>query len=317
VGKIDSLQRPASVISKTNLEMGMVITEAAGELLSSKNDGKLCVSGADAVVRIDTNSGGIALVASNLTKGAVHQLPDSNAHGTEHTALKDTNVVEDLGVTNMVADAAVGEEPQIRSTPRLVVDSLPTKKHVLSEARQKMQAVPGNTSLRIDLSTIRASPSGLRRNGLEELGGGSGNVQVGSSPSCIPVTDNGAIQLVNREERSGNRVGSNLLCGFNGSGLPGQRGDGSESDLEEGEISPSEQANASNKAADNSRTKLTDISPPLTTQDIPSGVELPREEDEFPSSDDHNSICEGCEVGGELMYVTPASLASTPSSPLM
>ena len=319
VGEIESLKRPASVNSRTNLEVDMVTTEAAGELLSSKNDGRFCVSSADASVQVATNRGGITLVTNNSIKDAAHQLPSSNAPGTEHTALKDTNVVEDLSVSRMVADATIGDESQIRSTPSLVVDSSRIKKHL--EEPQKMQAALGNASVSIGFSTGTASPLNLRSNGLKEPAGescGQSNLQaVGSSPSCIPLTDNGAIQLVNRDERCGNRVESSLLCGFTRNGPPEQRRIDSESDLEEGEISPSEQVDALDKTVGNSVSKLIGSLPPLITQDISPGVELPHEEDEFPSSDDHNSICEGCEVGGELMYVTTPSLTSTPSSPLL
>lgn len=316
VGETDLLKCSASVKSGMNSEMGIVTTEADGELPRNKDVGKCCVSSAETFVQTAMSSEGITLVANTLTKDAGHQLPRSNAYGTEHTVTKNTNV-GDFCVSRIVADATVGEELQIRNTPSFIVDSLQSKKSVLSEDPQKMQAATGNASVGIDLSTRTASPLDLRSNGLQELRGECSNVQMDSSPSCIPRTDNGAIQLVTRDDRSGNRVESSLLCGFTGSGLPEQQGSDSESELEEGEISHLEQANASDKAVDKFATKLTDNSPPLITQDIPSGVELPREEDEFPPSDDHNNICEECEVGGELMYVTTSPLTSTPTSPLM
>lgn len=89
-----------------------------------------------------------------------------------------------------------------------------------------------------------------------------------------------------------------------------------ESDLEEGEFLSSEQVNVvgNTAALDTSASKLPTSSTPPLTQEVLARVEPPYEEDEFPSSDDHNNFCEGCEVGGELMYVITPSFASTPSS---
>jgi len=88
-----------------------------------------------------------------------------------------------------------------------------------------------------------------------------------------------------------------------------------ESDLEEGEFSPLEPAKI--VEGDVSASEIPCSSTPPLTQEVSTRVDLPFEEDEFPSSDDHNSICEGCEVGGELMYVTSASFTPAPSSSLL
>lgn len=98
-----------------------------------------------------------------------------------------------------------------------------------------------------------------------------------------------------------------------------QRENDVDSDLEEGEISPLEQTGGFGKTveADIPASKLPCVSTPPIPQEVFSRVEVPSEEDEPPSSDDHNSICEGCEGGGELMYVTTPSLTPTPSSKLL
>lgn len=224
MGQIDTLECPASVDSGTNLEAGMVTTEAVGELPSSKSSGKCCISSADTLASTATINEGITLLADNMTEDAAHQLPNNNAHESEHTAfaeLENTNVVGDHYVSKMAPDATVGEEFQIRSSRSVVISK--------------------------------------------------------------------------------------------------QRENDEESGLEEGEIPLSEPAGACGKTVETDilASKLPCSSTPPIPQEVFSRVELPVEEDEFASSDDHNSICEGCDVGGELMYVTTPSLTSTPSSSLV
>lgn len=139
------------------------------------------------------------------------------------------------------------------------------------------------------------------------------DVQVGSLPGHISPRYNGAtfssIQLVNRDERSGSRGETNLLSVVTGSRLLPSRGINKEpvvSELEEGEIAPQRQGESS-VTAEKGKTITSEVTPSnypvrMVFPELPVTNTVPQEEEgEFPSSDDHNSFCEECEVGGELM----------------
>lgn len=136
----------------------------------------------------------------------------------------------------------------------------------------------------------------------------SWTVQAGLLTSILPKgsgVPSSPIELVNRDERSGSRAETSLLLAYADSGLlPSQAVINAEPGLEEGEIAPQSEVGSSEKM-DKLNTfmeKATRIKGPISSLLIPSRVPSPDgDEKENPSSDDHNSVCEGCEAGGELM----------------
>ena len=158
----------------------------------------------------------------------------------------------------------------------------------------------GATVAETDRTTIAANDGGPGKE--------SWTVQTGLLTSILPKgsgVPSSPIELVNRDERSGSRAETSLLLAYAGSGLlPAQAVIHAESGLEEGEIAPQNQVGSSEKMNElnTSMERATRIKVPISSLLIPSRVSSPNgDEKENPSSDDHNSFCEGCEVGGELM----------------
>lgn len=158
----------------------------------------------------------------------------------------------------------------------------------------------GVTVAETDRTTIAANDGGPGKE--------SWTVQAGLLTSILPKgsgVPSSPIELVNRDERSGSRAETSLLLVYADSGLlPAQAIINAEPVLEEREIAPQSQVGSSERMdkLNTSMEKATRIKVPISSLLIPSRVPSPNgDEKENPSSDDHNSFCEGCEVGGELM----------------
>jgi hypothetical protein len=156
----------------------------------------------------------------------------------------------------------------------------------------------GATVAEADQTTIAANDGGP---GKESWTGQAGLLtSIQPKGSGVPSSP---IELVNRDERSGSRAETSLLLAYPGSGLlPAQALIHAESGFEEGEIAPQNQVGEKMNKLNTSMERATRIKVPISSLLIPSRVPSPNgDEKENPSSDDHNSFCEGCEVGGELM----------------
>ncbi len=126
------------------------------------------------------------------------------------------------------------------------------------------------------------------------------------------------IQLVNKDERSGSRCETSLLqAGCRDVSFASSEALSADAELEEGEIAPIRRfrsCEAPEKAPEGLLKMHSTGTSPVINQRMVGSSEIAvdrhttkenegdqSQPEEFPTSDEHNSVCEECETGGELM----------------